>query len=82
MAALFDWDPTKNEENKRKHGVPFTLAQLAFLDPRRVIADDIGHSEGERRFYCFGKVADRVMTVRFTMRKGRKIYEEIQRIHG
>lgn len=44
MAAAFDWDPAKDTENRRKHGVSFGEAQLAFLDPGRVIARDTGHS--------------------------------------
>ena len=95
MAALFEWDPAKDEENQRKHGVAFMEAQLAFLDAACVIARDIGHSGGEERFYCFGKVARRVLTVRFTYRagliriigagywrRGRRVYEALQRIHG
>ena len=47
------------------------------------------HSKTEARFYCFGKVGDGIMTVRFTYRndviriigagywrKGKKIYEK------
>jgi uncharacterized DUF497 family protein len=95
MAALFDWDPDKDEDNQRKHGVPFMDAQLAFLDAARVIARDTGHSGDEERFYCFGKVDGRVLTVRFTYRasliriigagywrRGRRVYEALQRIHG
>jgi len=88
MAASFEWDAAKDAANRRKHGVSFGEAQLAFLDAARVIAKDISHSGTEERWYCFGLVADRVMTVRFTYRegririfgagywtKGRKIYE-------
>ena len=51
--------------------MPFDLAQFAFADPRRVIAEDLTHStETERRFYCFGAVGVGVMTVRFTYRTG------------
>ena len=46
------------------------MAQYAFADPNRVIAEDAGHSGVEKRYYCFGKVADGVLTVRFTYRKG------------
>ena len=94
MTALFDWDPAKDEENQRKHGVSFGEAQLAFLDPYCVIARDVEHSIGENRFYCFGEVAGHVLTVRFTYRsgvvrifgagywrRGRKTYEAIQGIH-
>ncbi|MBC8342384.1 MAG: BrnT family toxin [Bacteroidetes bacterium] len=86
----FEWDEDKNRENKEKHGVPFELAQYAFIDPSRVIAEDMKHSYSEKRYYCFGKVeGDAVLTVRFTYRKnviriigagywrkGKKIYEE------
>jgi uncharacterized DUF497 family protein len=36
--ARFDWDPEKDRENRSKHGISFSDAQLAFADPRRVIA--------------------------------------------
>ena len=52
--------------NQEKHGVAFELAQFAFLDERRVIAEDLSHSGGEQRYCCFGWVEDGVMTVRFT----------------
>lgn len=84
----FDWDPDKDAENQRKHGVPFSRAQFAFADPRRVIAKDVTHSQTEKRFYCFGEVEGGVLTVRFTYRasviriigagywrKGKAIYE-------
>lgn len=95
MAAQFGWDPSKDEENQRKHGVAFVEAQLAFMDPHCVIARDLNHSLEEERYYCFGDVAGHVMTVRFAYRfglirifgagywrKGRKLYETIQRLHG
>jgi len=89
----FEWDEKKNKENIAKHGVPFEVAQYAFADSNRVIAEDLGHSEEERRYYCFGRVGDGIITVRFTYRgnvirligagywrKGRKIYEEENKI--
>lgn len=90
--ASFEWDPEKNEINIKKHGVSFFEAQQAFLDPNRIIAEDIEHSITEKRYYCFGKVNALVMTVRFLYkgqiirifgagywREGRKIYEKAQR---
>jgi len=86
--ARFEWDDTKNAENIRKHGVSFEFAQHAFTDPRRVIAEDLGHSHDEKRYYCFGRVDSGILTVRFTYRdgvirligaeywrRGKKIYE-------
>jgi uncharacterized DUF497 family protein len=86
--ARFDWDPGKDQENQRKHGVAFAVAQFAFADPGRVIAEDLSHGAAEKRYYCFGRVGEGILTVRFTYRdevirifgagywrKGRKIYE-------
>ncbi len=85
----FEWDEDKNRENQRKHGVAFALAQSAFSDPDRIIAEDVRHSQSERRYYCIGKVGEAIMTVRFTYRKrririigagywrkGKELYEE------
>jgi hypothetical protein len=67
----FEWDAAKDRANRDKHGVSFERAQYAFFDPRRVIAEDLSHSGGERRYFCFGHVDGGVMTVRFTYRAGR-----------
>lgn len=85
----FEWDNAKDILNQEKHGVPFALAQLAFLDPERVILEDTTHSDNETRFYCLGMVAEGILTVRFIYRegtirifgagywrKGKKIYEQ------
>ncbi len=84
----FEWNADKEAENLEKHGVPFSLAQYAFADPRRVIAEDLAHSKTEKRYFCFGEVDGGILTVRFTYRagiirifgagywrKGRAIYE-------
>lgn len=67
----FEWDEAKDRINRAKHGVSFALAQMAFFDPHRVIAEDVAHSGGEPRYFCFGKVDAGIMTVRFTYRAGR-----------
>ena len=94
MTVSFEWDPEKDAENQRKHGVDFSFAQEAFLDPRRVIARDLAHSKSEDRFYCFGSVGGGILTVRFTYRndviriigagywrKGKRIYEQENPLH-
>jgi len=91
----FEWDEDKDGLNQEKHGVSFRLAQYAFADPCRVIAQDTGHSGQEKRLYCIGKVGGGILTVRFTYRdqiirifgagywrKGKKVYEEQNQIHG
>jgi hypothetical protein len=68
--ARFEWDAGKDAENQEKHGVAFSLAQYAFADPRRVIAEDLAHSRAEKRYFCFGEVGGGILTVRFTYRGG------------
>ncbi len=90
----FQWDETKDRINQKKHGVSFSLAQLAFLDPFRVILEDISHSQQEQRFYCVGRVTEGILSVRFTYRnrqiriigagywrKGKRIYEKQNKVH-
>ena len=92
--ARFDWDPKKDQSNRRKHGVSFAQAQLAFVDKRRVIAEDLSHSRSEKRYYCFGALGEGILTVRFTYRaevirifgagywrKGKRIYERENQVH-
>jgi len=92
--ARFEWDPIKDRENQEKHGVAFAMAQFAFADPKRVIAEDLSHSSREKRYYCFGQVGGSVLTVRFTYRaeviriygagywrKGKRIYERENPVH-
>ena len=87
--ARFDWDEKKNHENQKKHGISFELAQLAFVDSKRVIAEDLTHSHDEKRYYCIGRVGHGILTVRFAYResviriigagywrRGKRIYEE------
>lgn len=48
----FEWDPRKNEQNRRKHGVSFEEAQTVFYDEWAIIIDD--PHEGEERFLLLG----------------------------
>ncbi len=95
-APTFEWDEAKNLANQRKHGVAFEDAQMAFRDPRRIVAKDHKHSRTEERFYCFGLDKDGrgILTVRFTYRAGRiriigagywregkALYEQANRLH-
>ena len=90
----FEWDEEKDRLNQGKHGVSFRFARFAFADPKRVIAEDSAHSSEEDRFYCIGRVGTGILTVRFTYRqdiirifgagywrKGKRLYEEQDRIH-
>lgn len=92
--TLFEWDEEKDRENQAKHAVSFSTAQHAFLDPHRVVVEDMNHSSVEDRYYCIGLVDEGIVTVRFTYRgdiiriygagywrKGKKIYEEENKIY-
>lgn len=85
----FEWDKTKDLANLKKHGISFSEAVKAFLDPKRKIRLNAKHSRNEMRYYCLGKVKERVLTVRFVVRaekvriigagywrQGKKIYEK------
>ena len=75
--------------------LPSETPQFAFADPHRVIAEDLSHSGEERRYFCFGRVAAGILTVRFThrtdvirifgagyWRKGERICEHETQVHG
>ncbi len=93
--ASFEWDQKKSAQNEAKHRVPFVIAQYAFADPKRVIAEDTRHSIKEKRYFCFGRVGEGILTVRFThrgggiirifgagyWRKGKAIYERENQVH-
>ena len=93
MHTDFEWDEDKNRNNLEKHGVDFEKAQYAFLDSKRVVAKDLAHSKAEKRYFCFGKIKEGILTVRFTYRdkririigagfwrKGKTIYEQENKI--
>lgn len=84
----FTWDIRKEFVNIHKHGVDFATAAKAFLDADLKIYVDSRHGTKEDRFFCFGKVEGKILTVRFVYRgdqirifgagywrKGKKYYE-------
>ena len=92
--SSFEWDDAKDLQNQESYSVPFSLAQFAFMNPNRIIARDLNHSDEENRYFCFGKVEDGILTVRFTYRskririfgagywrRGKKIYEQESNLH-
>ena len=50
----FEWDPGKNRENQRKHGVSFEEAAAVFSDENAKLFFDPDHSESEERFILLG----------------------------
>jgi uncharacterized protein len=94
LSISFEWDESKDLLNQKKHGVSFGEAQGAFLDKRRILAEDLKHSTAnETRYFCFGKHDGGILTVRFTYRgdvirifgagywtKGKQIYEQTNQV--
>lgn len=50
----FEWDPNKNEVNKKKHKISFEEAQTVFYDENALVIDDPAHSKEEERFIILG----------------------------
>ena len=63
----FEWDNTKDEANRRKHGIDFRTAARVFLDPFIVEFDD-RDAANEMRFNAIGLVDGRMLLVTYTMR--------------
>lgn len=95
IQGSFVWDMEKDAHNQKVHGVSFAEASWAFLDEDRLVEIDDGHSQDEDRFFCIGKVGNKIVTVRFThrhdrvriigagqWRKGRKLYEKENKKRG
>jgi uncharacterized DUF497 family protein len=91
MSLQFEWDSTKAEANKVKHGVSFEEAITVFADPLARIFEDPQHSETERREIIIGRSAKqnlilvsfveeddrvRLISARKATRTERKEYEE------
>jgi uncharacterized protein len=68
----FEWDPEKDAENQRKHGVAFDEASTVFGDPQAWTIDDPDHSVDERRFLTTGFSASQwLLIAAHTDREGR-----------
>ena len=52
----FEWDPNKNEINKKKHGLSFEAAKEVFYDEFAILFDDPDHSIEEDRFLIIGSI--------------------------
>jgi len=69
MPEGFEWDPEKEQDNRRKHGVGFDEARTVFEDPGALIKPDPVHSLGEERYIILGRSSrDRLLVVVHTDR--------------
>ena len=54
MRYKFEWDPSKERANARKHRVSFRRAATVFRDPNQLSIYDEEHSEQEDRWVTMG----------------------------
>ena len=61
------WDPAKNRENQRKHGISFDDAKAVLQDPDQIeVLDDRDY--GEERWVAIGTMGKSVALVVYTER--------------
>ncbi len=65
MSTLsFEWDPKKNTENVRGHGITFEEAKTVFTDQYARLIADPDHSDEEDRFILLGtSISSRLLVV-------------------
>ena len=68
MELVFEWDPEKERENFREHGVHFETAEQIFFDYNRKERHDDDSSDNEDRWQSMGFVDD-VLFVVYTERR-------------
>lgn len=61
----FEWNPAKNQENIRKHGIDFSDIPAVFASPMLIAVDD-RHDYGEERWVGIGLLVDIVVVVVWT----------------
>jgi uncharacterized DUF497 family protein len=76
----FEWDSTKEQANRNKHGIEFRTAAKVFLDPYVIEFDDVD-AAGELRFNAIGLVDGR-MLCRHLYNEGRRRSHHIRKRSG
>ena len=65
----FDWDEGNVEKNRESHKVSPQEAEQVFFNRPLIVADDVKHSETERRYFVLGQTdGNRALFVAFTLR--------------
>jgi uncharacterized DUF497 family protein len=70
LTVDFDWDPTKDASNERKHGIPFSYATALFSDPNHRDFDVSRTVDNELRRKAIGRIEGQLFTVVYTARDG------------
>ena len=74
-----DFDPAKDKENLRKHGLLLTFGQEIFNDPAYLVLPSIREIDGEERFKAIGSVNHKVYTAVYTIRDDRLRFISVRR---
>ena len=69
----FEWDETKNRQNRVKHGIDFIVAVRVFGDSQRLEKYDLSHAEDEDRWIVIGMVTPAILVVVYTERQGGEV---------
>ena len=77
LCTGFDWDEGNARKNE-KHGVSKSEVEQVFLNKPLLMADDLKHSQRERRFHALGRSdQDRRLHVTYTVRGGETLIRPI-----
>jgi uncharacterized DUF497 family protein len=80
MEYNFEWDPVKEKQNIKKHGVSFQRASKVFLDPFAITIFDEEHSEDEDRWITIGAENNEVLLVVVHTFRDEKLQSAVIRI--
>ena len=65
----FEWDEGNQTKNWIKHQVSASACEEVFFNLPLLLADDVQHSQEEKRFYVLGQTnAERILFISFTIR--------------
>lgn len=68
----FEWDDNNRTKNWDKHQVSTSECEEVFFNLPLLLADDVKHSQEEKRFYVLGQTnAGRRLFISFTIRKNK-----------
>ncbi|WP_300495984.1 BrnT family toxin [uncultured Methylophaga sp.] len=71
---IFEWDPSKDAANQKKHNVSFQEAKTAFTDEFGRLIADPDHYDEEDRFILLGtSIHSRLLVVCHCVRDGETI---------
>lgn len=77
----YEFDPEKNELNRRRHGLGLDELLCFDLEPEPVTIVDSRREYGETRLRTFGRVDGKAYMIAFTVRDGRARLISFRRCH-